>query len=149
MSTVSEVRQEQVNVIRVLAPGVKAHPNRCAIARVIKKWHPHLSYVSVGKKTIKATDKALGVRYTWVTPLSVRTAIQQHDKEGTADFPEFELRPSEAQVKPIYGETSPDKVARAKAHDKAYKAKVASGDHTPRRLTAKEKAKYQRARRNA
>lgn len=133
----------------------KGSPSRCVIAQHIRKKHPELTRIKVGKQTIAGTYAELGVRVVWSTPMSVRKAIEAFDKGEEFEFPNFTLRYSEADHRPMYShipKNAPDREARieeVKANNRSYQRDVAAGNRNPKTLTAAQRRKYERQRRNA
>lgn len=126
--------------------GIQKDPHRCAIQQYIKATFPHLTFIRVGKKTIGATDRKEGVRIEWATPLSVKRSIQEFDRTGEAEFPAFELRMSEADVRPFHDGRDPEK-GRAKA--RRYANEVRDGSRRPQRRTKRQREADKRKLRNS
>lgn len=58
----------------------QASSGGCLIADSLKLQYPHLSGVRVDMATIRASDKAKGLRYTWLTPSAGQHLLLSYDQ---------------------------------------------------------------------
>lgn len=69
-----EITDEQLN------RAIKSNSGGCLIADAIKAQYPNLSRVSVDMATIRVTDSARGVRYTYLTPQDAQHILLSFDQ---------------------------------------------------------------------
>jgi hypothetical protein len=55
----------------------------CLISDAIRTDYPNLTAVSTDMATIRASDRAAGLRYTWLTPQSAQTLLLSFDQGWT------------------------------------------------------------------
>lgn len=61
----------------------QASSGGCLIADSVKRQYPHLTGVRVDMATIRASDKAKGLRYTWLTPSTGQHLLLSYDQGWT------------------------------------------------------------------
>jgi hypothetical protein len=66
--------------------------SHCMIAEAVKVAHPGASHVSVDLQTIRFTDQAKGLRYTYLTPRAAQVALINFDAGVTPEPLDFMLR---------------------------------------------------------
>lgn len=59
---------------------VRSNSGGCLIADAIKEQYPHLSGIVVDMATIRVTDKAQGLRYTYLTPPTAQHVLLSFDQ---------------------------------------------------------------------
>ena len=69
--TISEERHEQA---------VRSRSGACLIADAIKEQYPHLSGIVVDMATIRVSDRAKGLRYTYLTPPTAQHLLLAFDQ---------------------------------------------------------------------
>jgi hypothetical protein len=71
---------------------VRSNSGGCLIADAIASQYPHLSAVTVDMATIRASDRAKGERYTWLTPGPAQHLLLSFDQGWTQAAESFQLR---------------------------------------------------------
>lgn len=121
------------------AEAVESSSGSCLIADAIARQYPHLSRVSVDMATVRATDRKLGLRYTYLTPTTAQMLLLGFD-QGWPQSTESVRIMRAVKVQPVVVEP---RRAAARAERRAeLEAKVAAGDE----LTQPEKASLKRLR---
>lgn len=59
---------------------IESNSGACLIADAIKSQYPNLTSVSVDMATIRATDRARGLRFTWLTPAAAQHVLLSFDQ---------------------------------------------------------------------
>jgi hypothetical protein len=103
---------------------VQSASGGCLIADAIKKDYPHLSGISADMATIRASDKAAGLRYTYLTPGTAQHLLLGFDQGWRAPKEQAFTLKRAVQITPIT----------------ANKAKTARRQTTRRDLNAKREA---------
>lgn len=118
---------------------VRSNSGGCLIADSIKTQYPHLSNPTVDMATIRVTDLAKGVRYTYLTPPTAQHLLLAFDQGWPNPEAEVVIRRAVVITPVTRTRTGPDGIARTKARREARKAeldaKIAAGET----LTANEK----------
>jgi hypothetical protein len=111
----------------------------CLLADGIKEQYPNLSRVTVDMATIRATDRAKGERYTWLTPPSGQHLLLALDQGWPNPTERVKTRRPVKTTPVIRAKTGRDSVAGQKARraerKKELEAKLAAGEE----LTRQEK----------
>src|SRR4029077_14894795 len=95
---------------------VQSHSGACLISDAIKDQYPHLSNVETDMATIRATDKAAGVRYIYLTPDAAQHLLLSYDQGWPQSTEEVTIRAA-VQIVPI--RRSPASIAKEETHRKA------------------------------
>ena len=111
----------------------QASSGGCLIADAIKKQYPHLTGIAVDMATIRASDRAKGYRYTWLTPPVGQHLLLSFDQGWSQSTDRVKSR-RPVKVTPITA-SKPRTKARA-ARKAELEGKLASGEE----LAAKEKS---------
>lgn len=114
------------------ANAVRSHSGACLIADAIKRAYPNLTMVTVDMATVRATDRALGVRYTWLTPTPGQHILLAYDQGWPHVVEEFQIRRA-VKINPVRrGESEAKKVERRTARVAELQAKEHAGTLTSR-----------------
>lgn len=71
---------------------VRSNSGGCLIADAIKEQYPHLSGVVVDMATIRVTDRAKGLRYTYLTPPIAQHVLLSFDQGWTNPAEQLTIR---------------------------------------------------------
>jgi hypothetical protein len=82
------------------AAAVRSSSGGCLIADAIKREYPHLSAVTVDMATIRATDRAKGERYTYLTPPAAQQLLLGYDQGWSKLVDEVSVRAA-VKVTPV------------------------------------------------
>ena len=95
------------------ARAIASNSGGCLIADAIKDQYPNLSGVTVDMATIRATDRAKGVRYIYLTPPNAQHVLLSYDQGWPNPTEELVVRRA-VQVLPVT--SSPVQKAKVRAH---------------------------------
>lgn len=109
---------------------IASHSGACLISDAIKDQYPHLTNPETDMATIRVTDKAAGVRYTYLTPDSAQHLLLSYDQGWPQSTEEVTIRAA-VQILPIRGSSTKVK-AKVKANRDAVVAKVERGEELTR-----------------
>ena len=71
---------------------IRSNSGGCLIADAIKQQYPHLSAISVDMATIRVSDRAKGLRYTYLTPSTAQHVLLAFDQGWRNPIDTLEIR---------------------------------------------------------
>lgn len=115
---------------------IRSNSGGCLVADEIKRQYPHLSRISVDMATIRVSDSAKGVRYTYITPPAAQRALLSFDQGWDHPLEDVVIKRA-AHISPIVRTPSRDKREAATRRQKIsdLEARVEAGQ----KLTRSEK----------
>jgi hypothetical protein len=117
---------------------IASNSGGCLIADAIKQQYPHLSGVTVDMATVRATDRAAGFRYIYLTPQPAMHVLLSFDQGWPNPVDEVTIKRA-VQILPITRATtqsSPAAAAKRETRRAELQARVDAGED----LSPREKA---------